>query len=74
VEARLYPGAGASASFFRWPEDLPTGLAPLEQYQIAPAASFQFVPQEEPGVYSLVVRAAWGEDIEVFYALTLGLE
>ena len=74
VEARLYPGAGASASFFRWPEELPTGLAPLEQYQLSPAASFQIVPQEEPGVYSLVVRAAWGEDIEVFYALTLGLE
>jgi hypothetical protein len=74
VEARLYPSAGASASFFRWPEDLPTGIAPLEQYQLAPAASFQILPQAPPGVYSLVVRAAWGEDIEVFYALSLGLE
>jgi heat shock protein HslJ len=74
VDVRLYPGGGVSASFFRWPEELPTGIAPLEQYQPGPAASFQILPQAPPGVYSLVVRAAWEEDIEVFYALSLGLE
>jgi heat shock protein HslJ len=74
VEARLYPGAGVSASFFRWPEELPTGIAPLEQYQPGPISDFQIVPQSPPGAYSLVVRAAWTEDIDVFYALSLNLE
>jgi heat shock protein HslJ len=74
VEARLYPGAGVSASFFRWPEDLPPGIAPLEQYQPGPTSDFQIVPQSPPGAYSLVVRATWGEGVEVFYALSLGLE
>jgi heat shock protein HslJ len=74
VEARLYPGAGVSASFFRWPEELPTEIAPLELYQPGPASDFQISPQVPPGAYSLVVRAAWGGDIEVFYALSLGLD
>mgnify|MGYP002064962279 CR=1 FL=1 len=29
VEVRFYPGAGVSASFFRWPEDLPKGVEPV---------------------------------------------
>lgn len=74
VEVRLYPGAGVSASFFRWPEELPTGISPLEHYQPGPASDFQIVPQAPPGAYSLVVRAAWDKDVEVFYALSLGLE
>jgi hypothetical protein len=74
VDVRLYPGAGVSASFFRWPEELPTGIAPLEQYQPGPASNFQIIPQAPPGGYSLVVRATWEEDVDVFYTLSLGLE
>ena len=74
LELRLYPRAGMAASFLRWPEELPTGIAPLEQYQPGPASNFQIIPQAPPGGYSLVVRATWDEDVDVFYTLSLGLE
>ena len=74
VDVRLYPGAGVSASFFRWPEDLPTKIEPLEQTQPGPASDFQVLSQAPAGIYSLVIRATWDEDVEVFYALSLGLE
>jgi heat shock protein HslJ len=74
VEVRLYPQAGLSASFFRWPEELPTGVEPVEQLQPGPTASFQYLPQVPPGDYSVVVRATWDQNVELFYALSIRLE
>jgi hypothetical protein len=73
IEARLYPEAGLSASFMRWPEELPTGVEPVAEFQPEPGARFEVPPHVPPGPHSLVVRVAWGEEIEVFYALSLEL-
>jgi hypothetical protein len=73
VEVRLYPEPGLSASFFRWPEELPTQVDPVDRFQPEPSTDFQYVPSASPGAYSLVVRVTWEEDIDVFYALSFKL-
>jgi hypothetical protein len=74
IEVRLYPGAGNSASFQRWPEDLPTNIEAVNRSQLEPDTRFQIVPQAPPGLYSLVVKVTWGEDVDVFYAISFTLE
>jgi hypothetical protein len=69
IEVRIYAGAGAAASFFRWPEELPTGLEPVGQLHLEPGREVRLPLQLGPGEYSLVVRAGWGEETDVFYAL-----
>ena len=74
LDIRLYPGAGVSGYFFMWPEELPPAIAPVDRLQPAPSPTFQYVPQQPPGEYSLVVRATWEGPIDVFYAIGLTLE
>ena len=76
VEVRLYPAAGVYGSFFRWPEDLPSGEERVDAF-VPPASTFygfQYLPEVPSGAYSLVVRAAWAGPVEVFYAISLTLE
>jgi hypothetical protein len=74
VDVRLYPQAGVSASFLRWPEELPTQLTPVERYRLDPGADLEVLPGAQPGEYSLVVRATWEESVDVFYAVSFVLE
>ena len=74
LEIRLYPGAGVSGDFFKWPEDLPPAIEPLDTLQPAPSLTFQYLPQTLPGEYSLVVRATWDGPIVVFYAIGFTLD
>ena len=74
IDVRLYPQAGASASFMRWPEELPTQLTPVGSYQPDPDTEVEALPEAQPGEYSLVVRATWEEGVDVFYALSFVLE
>jgi len=70
IELRLYPSAGAAASFMRWPEELPTGLAFIDQSRPESGIDVRYAADIPPGAYSLVVRASWGEDVSVFYAIS----
>ena len=74
VELRLYAEAGISGYFFKWPEELPGGPEPLDQFGPAPSSSFQYLPEVPLGEYSLVVRGAWEGRIHVFYAVSFRLE
>ena len=74
LDIRLYPGAGVSGYFFRWPEELPPAVAPVDRLQPAPSPTFQYLPQQPPGQYSLVIRATWDGPIVVFYAIGFTLE
>ena len=74
VDVRLHPGAGVSAYFFRWPEELPAGEEPVETLRPAPSRAFQFSLEAPPGEYSLVVRATWHGPVDVFYAVSFRLE
>ncbi|UCC61708.1 MAG: hypothetical protein JSV36_12995, partial [Anaerolineae bacterium] len=74
IEVRLYPGAGISASFLRWPEEFPIRIEAADMSQPEPGTRFQYLPQAPEGPYSLVVHIAWGEEVEVFYALSFTLE
>jgi hypothetical protein len=74
IDVRLYPGAGVSASFLRWPEELPTGVEPVDRHTPDPGPDFQYIPAVAPGEYSLVIRIAWEGDVDVFYALSFALE
>jgi hypothetical protein len=74
IDVRLYPGAGISASFLRWPEELPTRIEAADRFQPEPATRFQYLAQSVPGPYSLVVQVSWGEAVEVYYAVSLMLE
>jgi heat shock protein HslJ len=74
VEVRIYPGTGISASFFMWPEDLPTGAEPVARFEQVPGPDFSFTPQIPPGEYSVVIRAVWEGGVEVFYAFSLTTE
>jgi heat shock protein HslJ len=67
---RLYPEAGIAASFFRWPEELPLDVEPVDQVDLEPALAFEYRPKVPAGAYSLVIRASWGEEVDVFYALS----
>jgi hypothetical protein len=70
VEVRLYPSAGVSGSFLKWPEELPTGREPIEQLQPDPGSEVRVPLQVPPGTYTLVVRARWEGEIDVFYAIS----
>ena len=74
VQVRIYPGGNVSASFFMWPEDLPPGVEPVAQFEVVVGRAFEIAPQLPQGEYSMVIRAAWQEGVEVFYALSLNLE
>jgi hypothetical protein len=74
IEVRRYPGAGVAASFQRWPEELPSGVEPLERFVPDPGPSFKVLLPAEPGEYSLVMRIEWPQEVEVFYALGLAIE
>jgi hypothetical protein len=74
VEVRLYSSAGVAGSWMRWPEELPTGHTPVDQFVPEPGVEVRYplyargdVP---PGAYSLVVRAAWEDEVEVWYAIS----
>lgn len=74
VEVRIYPGASVSASFFMWPEDLPTGVKPVARFERVASPEFEILPGIPKGEYSMVIRAVWEGDIEVFCALNFRLE
>jgi len=74
IDVRLYLGAGLSATFMRWPEELPMQAEMIDRFQPEPVAAFEYTPQVSAGLYSLVARVSWGEDIVVFYGLSLALE
>jgi hypothetical protein len=74
IELRLYPAAGVSASFMRWPEELPTEHNPIDLWQPEPDADLDYVVQAEPGEYSLVVRASWEGEASVFYAISFVIQ
>ncbi len=74
VEARLYPRPGLSASFFHWPEELPEGIEPVEQFQPEALSSFEIWPEAPHGEYSVVIRVVWEDAVEVFFALSIRLE
>lgn len=73
IDVRLYPAAGVSATFLRWPEELPTRVEPVDRFQPELSTTFQYLPQVSSGAYSLVVKVAWEEDVEVFYAISLAM-
>jgi heat shock protein HslJ len=70
VVARIYAKPGVSASFFRWPEELPGGAEPVAVFDEITDQSLVLEPQLPPGEYSMVIRAAWAGDVEVFYAFS----
>lgn len=74
IEARLYAGTGIVGSFLRWPEELPTGATPAERAVLDAALTTSYAPSAPAGSYTVVVRAAWGTDVDVFYALELSLD
>jgi hypothetical protein len=74
IDVRLYPGAGVSASFLRWPEELPTQVEAVDRAKPEIDVRFQYLPQALPGPYSLVVKVTWGEAVEVYYAISFMLE
>jgi heat shock protein HslJ len=70
LELRLYPEAGIASTFFRWPEELPLEIEPVDRVEPEPGLAFEYRPEGPAGAYSLVVRATWGEAVDVFYALS----
>jgi hypothetical protein len=73
VDVRLYPVVGVSATFGRWPEELPPGVKPVDRVEFGSGTSYGYIPRLPPGEYTLVARATWGEDADVYYALSLRL-
>ena len=74
LELRLYSGAGIYGSFGKWPEELfSPDEGPVDALQPTPSLAFQYLPQQSPGEYSLVVRATWDGPIDVFYATSFRL-
>lgn len=73
VELRLYAGAGVSASFMRWPEELPGHAEPVDRFRPDLDGPIEYPVQAPPGTYSLVVRVTWEEDIDLFYAISFVL-
>ena len=75
LELRLYSGAGIYGSFGNWPEELFfTDQEPVETLHPTPSLALQYLPQQSPGEYTLVVRATWDGPIAVFYAISLRLQ
>jgi heat shock protein HslJ len=71
VEARVYAGPGVSASFFRWPEELPGGAEPVAVFGDITSQTLQLGSELPAGEYSVVIRAVWAGDSEVFYAFSI---
>jgi len=74
IDLRLYPGAGVAPSFFRWPEELPDQVEPVDKTQPEPSADLVYTASAPPGEYTLTCRATWGEDVDVFYAISFILK
>jgi hypothetical protein len=74
LELRLYSGTGISGLFGQWPEELFSDQRAVETLQPTPSLSLQYLPQQPPGEYSLVVRANWDGPVNVFYAMSFRLE
>jgi len=74
VELRLYPERGLSASFFRWPEELPPGVEPVDGTRPEPGYVFNYQPDVSPGEYSAVVRVTRDGVFDFFYAVNLTVE
>ena len=70
VELRLYSEAGISGWFLMWPEERPTKREAVDRFQPTSSQTFQYRPQVPAGEYSLVIRAFWEKDIDVYYALS----
>jgi hypothetical protein len=70
VAARVYAELDVSASFFRWPEELPGGTGPVAVFDEIAGQSLEIQSSLPKGEYSVVVRATWDGDIEVFYAFS----
>ena len=74
LDMRLYSGARHYGYFLRWPEEFPTGVQPLDAIQPEPSTAFEYLPQQPPGDYSLVIRAVWDGPRDIFYAISFTLE
>jgi hypothetical protein len=79
VELRLYPVPGAAGSFGRWPDELPTGHEPVDVFLPTPGAELRYSVADRrlgalSGVYSLVVRATWQEEVSFFYTISLNVK
>ena len=69
VEVPLYPGAGVYGTFGQWP-----GMEAVDVLRPEPSLTFQYLPQQPTGEYTLVVRATWEGPVDVFYAKSFTLE
>ena len=74
IEARLYEGDGVAASFFRWPEDLPSGAEAVLSVTMTPSPDPHLALDAAPGSYSLVVHALWDLEAESFFALGVTID
>ncbi|HBD82827.1 MAG TPA: hypothetical protein DC056_02330, partial [Dehalococcoidia bacterium] len=74
VEARMYSGAGISASFMQWPEHMPRADQAIATFQPEPAPTFRTDVDLPSGIYSLVVYATLEQPVGVFYALSFTVE
>ena len=74
IELRLYPEPGLSASFFKWPEELPPGVEPVDGTRPESGHVFSYQPHVSPGEYSAVVRATRDGVFDFFYAVNLTVE
>ena len=70
VAARVYAEPDVSALFFRWPEELPGGAGPVAVFDEITGQSLEIQSPLPKGEYSVVIRATWDGDIEVFYAFS----
>ena len=70
LAARVYAGTGVSASFFRWPEELPGGAGPVAVFDEITGQSLEIESPLPRGEYSAVIRATWEGEIEVSYAFS----
>ena len=46
----------------------------MDTLQPTPSLALHYLPQQPPGEYSMVVRAAWDGPIDVFYAISFRLQ
>jgi len=70
LAARVYTGTGVSASFLRWPEELPGGAEPVAVFDEITGQRLEIESPLSRGEYSVVIRATWKGEIEVFYAFS----
>ena len=70
VTARVYAEPDVSALFFRWPEELPGGAGPVAVFDDVAGQSLEMESPLPTGEYTMVIRADWDGEIEVFYAFS----